>query len=70
MKWIEELLFGFAKLRRTRYITSMKLTQEAFAIFGVGAGPAVGLGCLQISLHSGLSRRIDSLAVGQAEVCE
>ncbi len=48
----------------------MKLTQETFAILGVGAGLLVGLGGLQISLHGDLSRRIDTLATGQAEVRE
>ena len=48
----------------------MKLTQETFAILGVGAGLLVGLGGLQISLHGDLSRRIDTLAAGQAEVRE
>ena len=48
----------------------MKLTQETFAILGVGAGLLVGLGGLQISLQGDLSRRIDTLATGQAEVRE
>ena len=45
----------------------MKLTQETFAILGVGAGLLVGL---QISVHGDLSRRIDTLAAGQVEVRE
>ena len=48
----------------------MKLTQETFAILGVGAGLLVGLGGLQISLHGDLSRRIDTLTAGQVEVRE
>ncbi len=48
----------------------MKLTQETFAILGVGAGLLVGLGGLQISLHGDLSRRIDTLAVSHSEVRE
>ena len=52
------------------YTACMKLTQETFAILGVGAGLLVGLGGLQISLHGDLSRRIDTLAIGQAEVRE
>ena len=52
------------------YTVTMKLTQETFAILGVGAGLLVGLGGLQISLHGDLSWRIDTLATGQAEVRE
>ena len=59
-------------LQRARvcYTARMKLTQETFAILGVGAGLLVGLGGLQLSLHGDLSRRIDTLAAGQAEVRE
>ena len=52
------------------YTIHMKFTQETFAILGVGAALLVGLGGLQISLHGDLSRRIDTLATGQAEVRE